>query len=1067
MKKISFACMLTLAVAANAQTQPAQWNTPGAGNPFIPGYFADPTIRKFGDTYYLYATTDGNGNGYGPAQVWMSKDFQNWTNMTMSWPATEVVWAPDVMQMPDGTYHYFYCQPCVLHEGVGQTPRGPWTNILGPADAVLVPDRFVHNAITLDGQTFVDDDGSVYIYFGTWGIYEGFGCGVARLGADMKSFTDKKLIPNTEIKDFFEAPFVLKRGGTYYFMYSSGSCHDGTYRVQYATSTAGPMGPYEYKGCILETNADQTVHGPGHHSILQDGDDYYIVYHRHNNPRSTHGFHRQVCMDRLVFSADGRIEKVVPTHQGLLPPSVAHLPRMQNLAYRAKATASSYYSDWFRPDYAVDDNNATLWKPATATGQDYLEIDLGRQVQFDQVWTQFEYATYFYQYCITTSTDGQQWHTYADKRQNTLAASPCVDRGICTARYLRIAVTGRQKNGHFGGIWNVKVFNGANQVPPQQQVAVAGDGRWDNTAGMLGGSFKPASGGRLELQGVDARFLFAKGQPYSVVYQQQGRMYAYISDGHTQRLFVDGVDQGKTKRKWLHRHMLTVEPDVQNLRVLTYALQPSEVDYYAQHPVEQARKDVPDGTAAGAKEPLVDVCATMSATDVDRMDNHGTLGGALLSTVPLQVRNKLGLAAYRFTGRQTFRADFSLPASMSYSAPHTVSVWLLNPQVERTECVAQLMPVRNDLSTVELCNGSDPQNGLMRHNASFENSGSPHIAQQEGQWQHWVVTYDGYMERHYLNGQLVAEKNMMLLLRPVGNMQLGAAFGGADAFDGYLHSFQLYDRPLAAEEIARLYAATAADVQTRTQVEPVRQTEQLGFGLVRVSLLDPEGDPLPGGQPTITHQPDKSIRAIKPEWHTLSGSQARQASAKAVGEGGFVLTSAGADFNAQAQRNGVLHYVAVQGDFLATVQVTDLSAEKDVTQSGLKRRSTPAYNEGGLMLLDDSDPANQRLVQLGVFPAYNCGNMLTTVSHHGQRPQYQRGNGWRFDPYLQLHRQGTLVYARTSRDGVEWTDMPNSPIDLTELGIDPARPLKLGMFQVTYTDNLASFSFADFRLWQR
>ena len=29
------------------------WNAPGNANPFIPGYFADPTIRKFGDTYYL------------------------------------------------------------------------------------------------------------------------------------------------------------------------------------------------------------------------------------------------------------------------------------------------------------------------------------------------------------------------------------------------------------------------------------------------------------------------------------------------------------------------------------------------------------------------------------------------------------------------------------------------------------------------------------------------------------------------------------------------------------------------------------------------------------------------------------------------------------------------------------------------------------------------------------------------------------------------------------------------------------------------------------------------------
>ena len=45
------------------------------GNPIIPGYFADPTVKKFGDTYYMYATTDGSGAGFGPAQVWTSKDF--------------------------------------------------------------------------------------------------------------------------------------------------------------------------------------------------------------------------------------------------------------------------------------------------------------------------------------------------------------------------------------------------------------------------------------------------------------------------------------------------------------------------------------------------------------------------------------------------------------------------------------------------------------------------------------------------------------------------------------------------------------------------------------------------------------------------------------------------------------------------------------------------------------------------------------------------------------------------------------------------------------------------------
>ena len=352
-KLLQIAALSLLATSIQAQALPAEWNTPGAGNPLLPGYFADPTIKKFGDTYYIYATTDGTGNGYGPAQVWMSKDFVNWRNVTMNWPTTEVVWAPDVVQQPDGSYRYYYCTPCVIYVGESDSPTGPWTNRLGAPDAILVQDRFVHNAITLDPQLFVDDDGSEYLYFGTWGIYENFGCGVAKLAPDGKSFTDKKLILNTEIKDFFEAPFVFKKDGIYYFTYSSGSCHDHTYRVQYAISKEGPMGPYEYKGCILETNADGTIHGPGHHSVLIDGDDYYIVYHRHNNPHSIHGFHRQICIDKMEFDAEGNIQKIIPTHEGLIPESFQKQAKknyIENLAYGAKVTASSYYDEWFKPE---------------------------------------------------------------------------------------------------------------------------------------------------------------------------------------------------------------------------------------------------------------------------------------------------------------------------------------------------------------------------------------------------------------------------------------------------------------------------------------------------------------------------------------------------------------------------------------------------------------------------------------------------------------------------------------------------------------------------------------------
>ena len=506
MKKLLYTLLLT-GTALTTQAQEVKWNTPGAGNPFLPGYFADPTVKKFGDTYYIYATTDGSGAGFGPSQLWCSKDFENWTLMPMNWPDSHWIWAPDVMQHTDGTYRLFYCQPCNLYEGIAKTPRGPWKNILGESEAVLVPDRFVKNAITLDGQTFVDDDGSVYLYWGTWGIYKGFGCGAGKMTPDLKGFSETRLIPNTEVTDFFEAPFVMKKDGIYYFMYSSDSCHDSTYHVQYATATS-PLGPYTYKGTILKTSADGTIHGPGHHSILQEGDDYYIVYHRHDNPHSTRGFHRQVCIDKLTFRADGTIEPIEGTHSGIgkLGKSILTSP---NLAYRKPVRASSYYDDHFLPEYAVDDNNGTLWRPR-GMGQEWIEIDLQKVETVKTIWTQFEYGTSYYQYVIETSVDGKTWTVFADKRSNYLAGSPMVDFGDTQARYIRLTTTGTQKNGFAGALWNIKVFGAYETASPQLWMGLSGEDwngtEWKNDGGMLGGTFRLKAGqiSRQRLKGQEA-----------------------------------------------------------------------------------------------------------------------------------------------------------------------------------------------------------------------------------------------------------------------------------------------------------------------------------------------------------------------------------------------------------------------------------------------------------------------------------------------------------------------------------------------------------------------------------
>ena len=859
-------------------------------------------IRLFPAILPIYATTDGTGNGYGPAQVWVSKDFVNWKNIVMNWPTTEVVWAPDVVQQPDGTFRYYYCRPCEVLVGESSSPVGPWRNVLGRDDAVLVPDRFVHNAITLDPQLFRDEDGQEYLYFCTWGIYKDFGCGVTKVNGT--ELGEKRLIPNTELKDIFEAPFVFKRNGIYYFTYSSGSCHDDTYRVQYATSTVSPMGPFEYKGCILKTNNDQTVHGPGHHSILERDGKYYIVYHRHNLPRSVHGFNRQICIDEMQFDAQGNIQPVVPTHNALNV-DIFHTSKSKNLAFGAKVTASSYYDDWFKPEYAVDDNNATLWKAAntnwTADKQhsEWLQIDLGRVQKFNEIWTQFEYATFFYQYKIETSLDGQQWVTYADRSENTMQGSPMIDRGSTKARFVRISISDTQKNGHMPAIWNVKVWQKAPALP---DIDIESN---DSYPGMHRKDVTPAQRAHAVMQ-FDAAVL----------------------------------SQGK-----------------------------------------QAPFDV---------------------TEVQ------TQAMSFRANKPIRARVKDGKWALFFNGTQRLTSTMALPQAYRYNAPYTISAWVLSTKVGPVSTVASLSASRADLATTEFRLGTDPQTGLINHNGSFESCGLPkEIAEGEGKWQFWVITFDGWKERAYLNGRLVSEQNNFIMVRPDGHVTIGADGTGTNNFMGYISSLRISPDAATPEEVANMYDKT-------------NRFDTPSLGDDDFEEADPDSK--------FTLSP-----LMKPVFEKRTP---------------FTLSTKTAAFNDAPLQHGGAIYQEVEGDFVVMVRVDDME--------GLSQHNVKSYNEGGLLLSD----GHGTYYQLGAFPLYNCGNMLTILSPRG-RPQFPNSKGYDFDPYLQFERRGNQLFARTSRDGQTWNNMPGSPIEIS------AGRLSIGAYQTTYTETSSWVQLSDYVIYTK
>lgn len=652
--------------------------TPHAMNPLLPGYFADPTIKKIGDTYYIYATTDGNGWGAGPSQVWTSIDFKNWTIKPMNWPNTHWYWAPDMTKGYDGRYYLYYSQPVEIFGAVSDTPVGPWTSLVDNGKSII-PNYMIPGVITLDGQTFTDRDGKIYMYWGTWGIYPDHGCAVGLMGQDMKSFEKIELIPNTVVKDFFEAPFMFERNGIYYMMYSSGHCEDHTYRVQYVKSKVGPMGPFEYPADnpILVTNDDGTIHGPGHHSVLEEGGRYYIVYHRHNNPHSGGGFHRQIAVDELFFTPDGDIKKVVPTHQGIAD-LIKPKSEPEDRAFGKPVSVSSFYNEDFRPSFLVDDNNGTLWRAKENHQPAWLMIDLEKITEVQTVAIQFEYPTYAYQYRIETSTDAKNWTTYDDQSNNSRWASPVLSRGNVAARYVRLHILNTQLAGLPRGVWNIKVYD-----KPLKQETV-----WSAPQNMAPN--EKTFGSLIHLDALDYR-------------------------------------EGE--------------------RITT-------------------------------------------------IQNKGLLKGSLDSEKPVYVKNYQGKKAFFLNGSASLRSTFTVPQSLAGNSPYTVSMWINNPNIDRFENVVAWSKGNQDISKAIFGYGTDAQRGAVIHGA-WPDMGFKTLPLAD-HWHHIIISFDGYMERIYVDGQLQREENRMLFVNPADYFVVGASDLLDQHFSGYLADFKVANVDLSA-----------------------------------------------------------------------------------------------------------------------------------------------------------------------------------------------------------------------------------------------------------------------------
>lgn len=306
-------------------------------------YTADPSAHVFNNRVYIYPSHDretdiednDNGDQY---------DMADYHVLSMDSIGSEVIdhgialkqedipwvskqlWAPDAATKNGKYYLYF---PARDKEGVfrigvavGDTPEGPFA-----PDPEPIPESF-----SIDPACLVDDDGEAYLYFGgLWGgqlqcwetdkyIAEDYtkmeptGTGpaiqarVAKLSDDMRTFAGEiqrvaivddegnPIIADDHDRRFFEAAWVHKYQGKYYFSYSTGDTHYLCYAIG-----DSPLGPFTYAGRILEPVEGWTTH----HSIAEVHGKWYLFHHDTSLSGKNHL--RCVKVRELVYDDQGKL----------------------------------------------------------------------------------------------------------------------------------------------------------------------------------------------------------------------------------------------------------------------------------------------------------------------------------------------------------------------------------------------------------------------------------------------------------------------------------------------------------------------------------------------------------------------------------------------------------------------------------------------------------------------------------------------------------------------------------------------------------------------------------------
>ena len=307
-------------------------------------YMADPSVHIYNGKLYIYPSHDwesgvpenDNGDHFNMKDyhVFSTSDIENepLTDHGVVLKVEDIPWAGrqlwdcDVCEKDGKYYMYFPLKDRndIFRFGVAiaDRPEGPF---------IPQPDP-MKGSYSIDVAVLKDDDGKCYFYFGgIWGgqlqryrdnkalenayLPEGDETAipprVAILADDMLEFGEEPRAVQIIDKDgnplkandphrFFEASWVHKYNGKYYFSYSTGDTHMLCYAIG-----DNPYGPFTYQGVILTPVVGWTTH----HSIVEFKGKWYL-FHHDSVPSGGKTWLRSLKVCELEYDEEGRIKTI-------------------------------------------------------------------------------------------------------------------------------------------------------------------------------------------------------------------------------------------------------------------------------------------------------------------------------------------------------------------------------------------------------------------------------------------------------------------------------------------------------------------------------------------------------------------------------------------------------------------------------------------------------------------------------------------------------------------------------------------------------------------------------------